>query len=77
MLEILDIIDAPVNTDLVEDCNCIPSEDSPILKLSRWKDSRRILLNKKKLKQVKPESLSLPAGINIYINESLYKYLHL
>ena len=77
VFEILDAIDAPVNTDLVDDCHRIPSKSSPkkvILKLSRRKDSRRVLLNKKKLKQLKPESLNLPAGVNIYINESLCPY---
>ena len=51
VLEVLDAISAPVNTDLVEDCHLIPSKGSPkkfILKLSRRKDSRRVLLNKKK-----------------------------
>ena len=70
MLEILDAIDAPVNTDLVEDYHRIPSKSSPkkvILKLSCQKDSRQVLLNKKKLKQLKPESLNLPAGVKIYI----------
>ena len=77
VLEILDAIDGPVNTNLVEDCHSIPSKSSPkkaILKLSRRKDSRRVLLNKKKLKQLKPESLNLPAGVKIYINESLCPY---
>ena len=68
---------APVNTDLVEDCHRIPSKGSPknvMLKLSHRKDSRRVLLNKKKLKQLKPESLNLPASVKIYINESLCPY---
>ena len=77
VLEVLDAIGAPVNTDLVEDCHRIPSKGSPkkvILKLSRRKVSRRVLLNKKKLKQLKPESLNLPASVKIYINESLCPY---
>ena len=41
---------------------------------SHRKDSRRELLNKKKLKQLKPESLNLPASVKIYINESLCPY---
>ena len=45
-----------------------------ILKLSRRKDSRRVLLNKKNLKQLKHESLNLPADVKIYINESLCPY---
>ena len=76
-LEILDAIDTPVNTDLVKDCHRIPSKSSPkkvILKRIRRKDSRRVLLNKTKLKQLKPESLNLPAGVKIYINESLCPY---
>ena len=63
-----------VNTDLVEDCHRIPSKGFPkevILKLSCRKDSRRVLLNKKKLKQLKPESINMPAPVKIYINERL------
>ena len=59
------------------DCHCMPSKSSPkkvLLKLSWWKDSRQVLLNKKKLKQLKPESLNLPAGVKIYINGSLCPY---
>ena len=77
VLEVLDAIGAPVSTDLVEDCHRIPSTGYPkkvILKLSRRKDSMLVLLNKKKLKQLKPESLSLPAPVKIYINENLCPY---
>ena len=77
VLEGLDVIDAPVNKDLVEDCHGIPSKGSPkkvILKLSRRKDSRRVLLNKEKLKQLKPESLNLPTGVKTYINGILCPY---
>ena len=77
VLEVLDAIDVLVNTDLVKDCHRIPSKGSPkkvIVKLRPQKDSRRALLNKKKLKQLKPDPLNLPAGITIYINESLCPY---
>ena len=73
--EVLDAIDAAVNTDLVEDCPRIPSkgyQKKVILKLSHRKDSRQ-KKNKKK-QQLKPESLNLPAGLKIYINESLCSY---
>ena len=75
--EIFDAIKAPVNTDLVEDFHRIPSKDSPkkvIFQTKPRKDSRRVLLNKEKLKQLKPESLNLPASAKIYINESLCPY---
>ena len=68
---------APQLTDLVEDRHRMPYKGSPkkiILKLSRRKDSRLVLLNKEKLKQLKPESLSLPAHVKTYINESLCPY---
>ena len=77
VLEVLDAIRAPVNTDLVEECHRIPSKDSPkivILKLSCRKDSIQVLLNKNKLKQLKPESLNLPASLKISINDSLCPY---
>ena len=73
----LDAIDTPANTDLVEDCHCILSKGSPekvILKLNGRKDSRRVLLNNKRLKQMKTEFLNLPVGVKIYINESLCPY---
>ena len=73
----MNAIGASFNTDLVEDCHRIPSTGSPkkvILKLSRRKDYILVLLKKKKLKQLKPESLSLPAPVKIYINESLCSY---
>ena len=47
---------------------------SVILKLTRRKDSRWVLLNKKMIKQLKPETLTLSAGVKIYINESLCPY---
>ena len=37
-------------------------------------DCRRMLLNKKKLKRLKPQSLNLPTPVKIYINESLCPY---
>ena len=63
--------------DLVVECHRIPSKGFPkkiVLKLSHRKDSRRVLLNKKKLKQLKSESLNLPASLTIYINGILCSY---
>ena len=40
-------------------------------KLNHRKDTRRLLLRKKKLKQLKPDSLNLPGGAETYINEIL------
>ena len=43
VLEILDAINAPVNPELVEDCNPLPSKGSPknaILKVNLGKDAR-------------------------------------
>ena len=77
MLEILDAIDFSFNNQMVEDCHRMPSKGSPqkvIFKLSRQKDSRRVLLNKKKLEQLKPETLNWPAGVKIYINEIICPY---
>ena len=77
MLEILDAIDFSFNNQMVEDCHRIPSKGSPqkvIFKLSRQKDSRRVLLNKKKLEQLKPETLNWPAGVKIYINKIICPY---
>ena len=76
MLEILDAIDASFNNQMVEDCHRMPSKGSPqkvIFKLSRQKDSRRVLLNKKKLEQLKPETLNWPADVKI-ISMKLYAH---
>lgn len=43
-------------------------------KLNRRKDIRNILLKKKGLKTTKPETLNLPPGTKIYINERLCPY---
>ena len=53
VLEVLDAIYAPVCTDLVEDCHRISFKCSPkkvVSKISRRKGSKRVLLNKKKVK---------------------------
>ena len=77
VLEILEEIDVPVDSNLVEDCQCLPSKCSPktvIIKLNRPKDICRILLNKNKLKNLKPESVNLPGETNVFINECLCLY---
>ena len=38
---------------------------------NRCNDSRNILLNKNKLKNLKPESVNLPGETNVFINGSL------
>ena len=38
------------------------------------KDSRKVLLNIRKLKNFDPEPVNLPSGRKIYINESLYAH---
>ena len=42
--------------------------------INRRKDIHRILLNKNKLKNLKPESVHLPGETNVFINESLCLY---
>ena len=76
-LEILEEIEVPVNRTLVEDCHRLPSKVSPkklIFKLNRRKDIHRILSNKNKLKNLKPESVHLPGETKVFINESLCLY---
>ena len=76
-LEILEEIDIPIDPNLVEDYHRLPSKSSPkkvIIKLNRRKDIRRILLNKSKLKNLKPESVNLPGETNFFIDESLGLY---
>ena len=77
ILEILEEIDIPIDPNLVEDYHRLPSKSSPkkvIIKLDRREDIRRILLNKSKLKNLKPESVNLPGETNFFIDESLGLY---
>ena len=77
VFEVLEEIGIPINPSLVEDCHCLPSKGLPkkvIIKLNRCMDIRRILLNKSKLKNLKPESVNLPGETNVFINESLCFY---
>lgn len=57
LLEILVAIDSPVGSDLVDDCY--------------RKDTRLVLLNKKKSQELKDESINLRVDLKIYVNESL------
>ena len=77
ILEILEEIDIPIDPNLVEDYHRLLSKSSPkkvIIKLDRRRDIRRILLNKSKLKNLKPESVNLPGETNFFIDESLCLY---
>ena len=67
-------ISVPIDPSLVEDCHRLPSKGLPkkvIINLNRHKDIHRILLNKNKLKNLKPESVNLSGETNVFINESL------
>ena len=60
VMEVLDAIHTPVNTDLVKDCHRIPSKGSPQkVKTKPQKDSRRVLLSKKKFKATETWLLKL------------------
>ena len=69
VLQILEEIEVPIDTSLVEDCHCLPSKGWPKKDIIC-----RILLNKSKLKNLKPESVNLPGEANVFINESLCLY---
>ena len=76
-LEILEETDVPIDPTLVEECHCWPSKVSPkkvIVKLNCRKDIHRILLNRNKLKNLKPESVHLQGETKVLINESLCLY---
>ena len=64
ILEILEEIDVPIKLNFVEKYHCLPYRVLPKnvnIKLNRRKDLCRILLNKSKLKKLKPEpSVSFP-----------------
>ena len=77
VLEVLEEIDVPIDPTLVEDCHRLPSNGSPkkvIINLNLCKGICRILLNKNKLKNLKPESVNLPAETKFVINERLCLY---
>ena len=74
VFEILKEINVPVDSSLVEDCHRLPSKGLPkkvVIKLNSREDIRRILSNKNKLKNLKPELANLPGETNVLINESL------
>ena len=76
-LEMLEQSGIPIDPTLVEDCHHLPSKGSSkkvIIILKRRKDIRRILLNKNKLKNLKPESVNLLWETKDLINESLCLY---
>lgn len=60
VLEILNSVNAPINADLVEDLNRLLSQASPkgLLLLNCHDDATWELLIKKKLKQLKSESMN-------------------
>ena len=76
-LEMLEQSGIPIDPTLVEDCHHLPSKGSSkkvIIILKRRKDIRRILLNKNKLKNLKPELVNLLWETKDLINESLCLY---
>ena len=68
VLEILEEIDVSIDLNLVEDCHRLPSkgpQKKVIIKLNRRKYIRRILLNKSKLKNLKPEWVNVPGETKV------------
>ena len=77
VLKIFSEIGVTVNSRDVEACYRLNQAANPkavIIELSKKKDVTRVMSNKKKLKSMKPQNISLPSGCKIYINESLCKY---
>ena len=77
VLENLEEIDVPIDPTLVDNCYRLPCKGLPkkvIIKLNHLKGIHRILLNKNKLKNLKPESVNLPRGEKVFINKSLCLY---
>ena len=72
--EILEEIDVPIDPTLVEECHRLPprgSSEKVIVKLNHGKDIHRILPNKNKLNNLKPESVHLHGETKVFVNESL------
>ena len=75
--EILEEINVPIDSNLVEVCHHLPSKGlskKVIVKLNRRKDIHRILSKKNKLKNLKSESVHLLGETKVFINESLCLY---
>ena len=75
--KVLKEISVPIDPSLIKDCHRLPSKGLPkkvIIKLNRRKDICRILLNKNRLKNLKPKTVNLPGEINVFINKSLCFY---
>jgi len=64
-------IDCVIPSERIEDCHRIGSKGTTIVKLSKRKDIKKIFANKKQLKEYDANSLKIPEGSKIYINESL------
>jgi len=70
VLKILKKIDVEVNPMNIEACHRIGTKGNSIIKLSKRKDVKRIFDNKKNLKNIDNNSIGIPDGQRIYINES-------
>ena len=68
---ILHKIDVDIPTEQIEACHRIGKNGKTIVKFSRRKDISRIFSNKKKLKNLDANSLTIPEKSRVYINESL------
>ena len=77
VLKIFNETGVTVNSRDVEACHCRNQKSNPkkvIIKLSKRKDVVRVINNKKKFKNKKPQNIGLPSGCKICINENLCKY---
>ena len=68
---ILRKIEVAVESEQIEACHRVGKHGTTIVKFSRRKDVSKILANKKKLKDIDSNTLQIPEGTRIYINESL------
>ena len=69
-------IDAEVHTENIESCHRLKGKGSKgrvILKRSKRKDTEKIKLNKKKLKNIDHKNTGLSSGMKVFINQ----YIHL
>ena len=73
-------IDVKVDTENIESCHHLKEKGSKakvILKLSKRKDAEKIILNKKKLKNIDHKKIRFSSGTKVFINESLCGYYKL
>ena len=75
ILNIFGKLGCDIPPGLIEACHCVGrTNDTLIVKFSRWKDYQLVWSIKKDLKKLTMEDLELPGNSKLFINRSLCPY---